>query len=363
MFQEKYRTDRDGLLEEARSQASRLFLVQALARFVGPAAPTTVPTLEDKDGFVWQTSALHDEMFKMIQQNNGDRIAAHEQFVERFGIDPITVTTSKSVAVRPTGDTEISFNFKKQNPELFAEFPNIAYYLGPAYLDEVAEFSWDAYYASIVEGDRERLDPETWLRMMNDTKGQLAYDKRKQDFEDEYGLLWNDAGWDTDLKKQLAIQLSMYAEDLKQDYPGYVGPDFGAEVEGVPSHVSTPTMIAEFERLIAQRPELHEVGEDGEPINPAAFALDQYLVARAHANSGAQAEGFPSAMDAGQGDPEHHNYQRRQVLREYAASLIRQHPEFGPIWEGVFGREMIDDAEDEMDAEDAWTMMGAGDGS
>ena len=67
-------------------------------------------------------------------------------------------------------------------------------------------------------------------------------------------------------------------------------------------------------------------------------------------------------MESGEGDPEHHNYQRREVLRQYAAELLTQLPEFGPIWEGVFGREMVDDAETEMSIEDAWARMGATDG-
>lgn len=356
-FHQKVRNDRDAVLEEARQTASHLWLVQGLARYVGPAAPSTRPIVEDKDGFIWQTTALHDEYYKLVQLHQGDRIAANEEFISKFGVDPITVTNPKSTQISPRGTTAISSNFKKANPELFEDYPDIAYYLGPAYLDDHAPFDWNAYYSNIVEKTTERLDPETQLALLNDTKANLIYDKRRRDIEEIHGRALNDAGWDQDLKAQISIQLRELDAALIREYPGYAGQQFGAEVKGMPARASTEEQIGQLERLFVQRPDLLELDSEGQPVNAAAYAAFAYMQARNHANQIAQSQGWTTTMETGEADPSHPSYQRRALLRTYAAELIRAYPEFGPMWESIFGREMINDDEQEMTAEDAWEVL------
>ncbi len=343
-FVERNRTDPAGVLADARGKASRLFWVQAIARFVGPAAPSTKPTVEDKNGFVWQTTVLSDEFFNLLQSNDGDRIAATELFIAKFGIDPIHIATSKTTQVRPGGLTSSDFNFKRDNAELFEAFPNIAYFLGPAWLSDVGDFNFNAYYQEIAEDSRERLTPEQFVRVMNDTKGTLAYQERKRQMEVQHGKEWTDAGWDTELKDQLQNQLKNYGQRLMHEYPGYAGPGFGSRVEGLPDRVDVAQQIVDLERLLIQRPEMID-----EEKWPAIYATAQYLELRAYANNLAQTTtSETSTMSAGESDPESSHYQRRLLLRQDAALLIYKYPEFGPIWEQIFAREMTDDHDTEL---------------
>ncbi len=360
-FKERLRTNEEGVMTEARATATQLFVIQALARFVGPAAPSTRPTAEDKNGKVYQTSILHDEYFKISEKHKGDRIATHEEFVGKYGISPFGITTAKSTEIEPRGESAISYNWQRENKDLFDQWGSVAYYLGPAWLDDVVEFEWNAYYASILEGSRERNTPEEFLAQMNDAKAQLIYANQKRLYEEAAGREWNDAGWPTGLKKELAIELRNTADELMREYPGYTGPGFRSGVAGIPTKVSTETQISDLLEIVAQRPDLLLAdSETGEPVNAALYAASLYLEARELINNAAQkndVDRSTTAMEKGQSDPDSMFYKFRQLLRQKAAELIVRYPEFGPLWEGVLGRELINDDDEEMTIENAYEII------
>ncbi len=366
-FQERLRTNEEGVMTDARHDASQLFWVQALARFVGPAAPSTKSLIQAGNGSVYLASMLHDDYFKISEKHQGDRIATVEEFIGKYGISPFGVIQAKSVEIEPRGETDISYDWERDNQDIYDQWGEIAYYLGPAWLDDVVPYSWNAFYNGLVEGTREQTTPEEFFRQMNDAKGQFIYAKRKRDFEEMAGrakgqeiLKWNDAGWPQDLKQELAIELRNLGADLMEEYPGYTGPDFDSDVAGIPSKVDIKVQMTKLADIIVKRPDLLELSVDGEPVNPALYAASVYMQYREQAFEAAQTNDVDRATEPfgrGRGDLDSPYYKIRQDLRLIAAQLIVRFPEFGPMWEGVLGRELVNDDDVEMTIEDAYRII------
>jgi hypothetical protein len=338
------------VLKESQGNARQMLLIEATARFAGPVSPQSKPMVEDTDGKLWALDMLRTEFYEMQNKHRGDRIAAVEEFKSKYGIDPFTVIDRKTVQVFPGAQSEIGGRFARDNPELAESYPSIVYYLGDAWLDDYAEFDYKTYLQQLKDGSRQSLTPEQSMWLQNDTKARFVYDKIISDYEEKHGRALGDPGWDQELLQGIRFELANVREVLKRDFPGY-SPEFGTGVPGLPAAVSAEAQIDAFEGLVRSKPGL--VLE-----NKALQGVDAYLKVRQDFISRAREYGNVDPFTAGDGNFEHPAYQLRLILRQTAARLIAQYPEFGPIWEGVFSRELIDDF-GEMRAEDAYGMLGA----
>lgn len=338
------------LMKEAQGSARQLLLVEAAAKFAGPVSPQSKPMVEDIDGRLWALDMLRSDFYDMQTKNRGDRIATVEEFKAKYGIDPFDVLDRRTVRVYPGAQSEIGGRYARDNPELAEAYPSVIYYLGDAWLDPYAEFDYQTYLQQIKDGSRVELTAEQSQWLQNDTKARFIYDNVIQNIEDQFGRGLGDSGWESEQLKGIRYELANIREVLKRDYPGY-SPEYGTGVPGLPQPVSTAAQIDAFEALLRARPDL--VAE-----NNGLKAVEIYLQLRESFIQRARGQGNIDFFSAGDGDFKHPSYQLRRIMRQAAAKLIRQYPEFGPIWEGVFSRELTDD-QGEMMIEDAYAMLGS----
>jgi len=338
------------IMSEAQGNARQLLLVEAAAKFAGPVSPQSKPMVEDADGRLWALDMLRSDFYEMQAKHRGDRIATVEEFKSKYGIDPFSILDRRTVKVFPGAQSEVGGRFARENPDLADEYQSIVYYLGDAWLDPYAEFDYQTYLQQIKDGSRVELTPEQSLWMQNDTKARFVYDNIIADLEEEYGRELGDPGWDQDVLQGIRFELANVREVLKRDYPGY-SPEYGSGVPGLPQAVSAEAQIDAFEALVRNEPQLVE-------SNNGVKAAAAYMQVRDSFIQKARTVGNVNPFDAGDGNPSHPAYQLRRILRQTAARLIREYPEFGPIWEGVFSRELIDD-HGEMMVEDAYSMLGS----
>lgn len=130
--------------------------------------------------------------------------------------------------------------------------------------------------------------------------------------------------------KPSAVQqqaLRAFKNELVKEYPGYF-PGFGGGVAGVGSKITPGQAVDELRRAL-EVPTLAE--------SPVGQALRVYLAARDTASrSGETPTTFATANSF---------RQARGNLRLLASRLIERAPEFSPLWEQVFDRELSDDLE------------------
>ena len=388
------------VLEKARGKASKLFVVQGLARFVGPASPSMQPVMEDQNGQVWATAMLSDEFYQLMDDNNGDKVAAVEQWIELFNYDPYVLggfdengdpiadssfitaqAQGKSITIEKRGTSTLAMRFEKDNPELFAKYGEVAYYFGPAYLEDASEFHYPAYHRSLASDARADLTAEQWLEMAEDTKGKIAYDsfQRRQSegvmkelgvpegLYDEVRLALggDEEAWTTlvtdpksraALRRQYDRERREYKNYLKERFPGYTGT--GDTPAGVPARTTIDSQIVKLRQALAET--------DLAETNEAAYAAQQYLNYKDEFDAITQNSeldwGIANVNSAGNAQSTSESgvfaYAARAQLRQKAQDLMVQYPEFAPMWEDIFSRQLADDRQQEPTLEDAYRTVG-----
>ena len=237
----------------------------------------------------------------------------------------------------------------------------MAFYLGTPQLEDFGTFDFAAYTQSLADNARQAYTPEQWLMVVNDSKARLALNSYRLQLEEQLGQPIEDLE-DKELQNNILVELNQRKLFLVEEYPGYTGGEYNTAPPGVPQRASVTIQVGELKRLVDDNPQwaVSPPDEDSDSVHRVVYAAAAYMKLKDHADGMAHAEGFISGVGkTGEGKPEHVNYQRREILRREAARLITTYPEFGPVWQNIFGRELVDDAGIEMTVEDAYIMMGA----
>ena len=330
-------------LQDARNEARNLYIIRGAATFMGPTSPTFQFQVEDKDGKVWATNAFAEEYRRLLDINQGDAMAASEQFIAAFGVNPAPLAASKSTTIDKRSSTKVGNAWQRQNQELFDQYPSTAYYFGPALAEEGGEFDYTAYLRQFQEGTRKPLTQQEYQATMNDFLARVDLDNYTKGVEAVYGHTLDESAdeWGNSEKKLRAQQeVTNYRNSLVSKYPGYDPTSF--KPAGVGARTSVTEMIGELKNIVADPPEKLQGNE-------VVTAAGQYLQMREAAIAVAQAEGFMSFAQAGEfetlaDDPEHPAFRIRMWLRKQGEELIEQYPTFWPLYDEVFNREMAQDA-------------------
>jgi hypothetical protein len=194
-------------LDLAADYAQNILMFRAFAQWIGPAGPSS-PKYEIKDEtgrfFLFETLA---QEWRDISTASGDIDEAMQEFTTRFGFDPIAIATAKTETIKKRPITADGAEWERDNPALVDKFDLTYGFL----IDEIdAEFSYDAYWNQIVEGERAPRTPEQWQRAKNILKGNLEF---------EAWLIRNDLVNKTD-KVSTAAKRNKKAE-LASIYYGY----------------------------------------------------------------------------------------------------------------------------------------------
>jgi len=160
-------------LDLAADYAQKIVLIRAASQFLGPSGIVT-PKYEISDAngnfFLFETLA---EEWRNIEATAPDISTALVEFTSRFGFDPITLSTAKTETIKKRPVTAEGADWERQNPDLVKKFDLTYGYL----IDETdAEFSYDAYWNQLVEGERVPRTPEQWQRAKNILKGNLEFE-------------------------------------------------------------------------------------------------------------------------------------------------------------------------------------------
>lgn len=161
-------------LDQASEYAKKIMLIRGVSQLLGPSGIATPEfELTDDNGTLYLFEQLADEYRNIKTAVGGDDSEATAIFIERFGLDPVALVTSKSQSIKKRPMTVDGANWARDNKELYEKFDLTAWYINP--VDE-SEFSYDAYYNALIRGDLQPRSSEEWLRAKNKLLGSIEYE-------------------------------------------------------------------------------------------------------------------------------------------------------------------------------------------
>ena len=202
--------------------------------------------------------------------------------------------------------------------ELYEKYPLVAWYLEPP--PSYAEFSFDAYKKSLLEGARVYRTPEQWAIAKNKLLGSVALE--------QYERAINIVGNNTAPAKALR---DAKKKELEERYWGYGQPS----IVGSPNK---PTIEQQIDQLVKMTndPKLQSF----ETIQAAKkyLAIRQQVI-DAFVSAGKSETIWKTGKDyAGV----------RAALRQEANKIIAETPKFGPMFDTLLSREIEPEYEDDL---------------
>jgi hypothetical protein len=306
-------------MQKAVETAQQVFLFRAVSQFLGPAgAASPIFEITDKNANYFMFETLADEYRKIKESVNYDDALATQMFIEQFGINPLPLTVAKTVTIEKRPTTVDGADWMKKNMDLYDQYPLVAWYLEPP--PSYAEFSFDAYRKSLLEGTREYRTPEQFQVAKNKLLGSVALEQ----YEREIGIIGNN----TAAAKALR---DAKKKELEQRYWGYGQPG----IAGSPVQPSIDTQIDQLIKM-TQDPELQNFA--------TIQAAQKYLVIRQQIIDTLVAAGKSETIWKTSKD-----YAGvRAALRNEATKLIQETPSFGPMFDTLLSRELEPEYEDNL---------------
>lgn len=306
-------------MQKAVEGAKVLFLFRAVSQVLGPAgASSPIFEITDKNTDYFMFETLADEYRTIKQSVNYDDALATDKFVEIFGINPLPLTVAKTVSIEKYPSTVDGANWMKDNMEIYDKYPLVAWYLEPPPV--YSEFSYDAYKRSLLEGKREYRTPEQWATAKNKLLGSVALEQ----YERTIGIIGNN----TAAAKALR---DAKKKELEQRYWGYGQP-------GIVGSPNKPTIDMQIDQLIkmVNDPDL----QDFETV----AATKKYLAIRQTVIDSFVAAGKSETIWKTGKD-----YAGvRSALRNEATKIIKETPQFGPMFDTLLSREIEPEYEDDL---------------
>jgi len=167
-------------MQEAESAAAMHWLIRGSAQGSLPTGIQPRYEIKDKNGAWWTMQVLGQKYQQMLEANQFDYFVTTQQFVQRFGMNPIPLRQSSTVKKGryPVKKESYAFWQKQENKELMERKPYTAIHLNPDRMDD--EFSLPAFMAG------------------GETLNQSAYSRAT-------------------LQSLVQFELENYKEELKQD--------------------------------------------------------------------------------------------------------------------------------------------------
>ena len=295
--------DQQQLLEDAQFEARNLYLIKALTGNVAPASPDFEFMLENDRGDLLRASALAQELRDMRDQ---DPETAGQRFLDKYGTDLYAVIgTSKTTSAEVgTPTTAEGVAWVKAHSGITGDLPHTYGLFAPTGGGD----DLSLYRKDLRTGKAIRLNPETWIRLQQNTLGNALWAQAKAQVGDSTTKAEQD--W-----------LNSIADGIRQEHPGWG--DTAGRLESAPTQV----MVDELYRAV-DNPDL--AGTD------AVKGLRLYLMARDKAMAFAQdndVESFRTAKSMAD---------TRLWLNDIAAEITDLHPDFAPIWDFVLSHETRD---------------------
>jgi hypothetical protein len=308
-------TDLTRLVHDAKANAGWLYTIRAAAQFLTPGSDTGEALVKDKSGR-WANAQAAIQAYQTWSAALGPD-KAMKKLIDTLGVDNVLVSQAAS---QPTAyaapTTKASQDWVDANPSVATNYPLVYGLFAPAHPGD--KFDIKAYEQQFTKGQRQSLKPEQMLAQAENRLGFYAYDRAKNAVLNQNGGIAPDKG-----QQQW---LSDYRATLKQAFPGF------------DTFLASP-----YDTTKRRNDAINQLqSAASDPIiakTDAGQGLAQYLQYRAAALQQAvagtgKANATPFQSKAGQAI--------RFWLRSQAAQIILDHPDFKPMWDDLFSREMVD---------------------
>jgi hypothetical protein len=306
-------------MDEAVKAAKRIYMFRAFSQLLGPAGsvqPIYELTDQNLDYFFFET--LADEYRTIKRANNFDDVLATQEFIEKYGINPLPLTVSKTISIEKYPTTVEGADFLKKNRELYEKYPLVAWYLEPP--PAYAEFSFDSYKKALLQNKRAYRTPEQWAVAKNKLLGAVALDA----FEREINIIGNNS-------KEAKALRDRKKKQLQQQYWGYGTP-------GIVGSPTKPSIDMQIEQLIKM------VNDESLSSFSTVQSAKKYLAIRQDI--------INSFVNAGLSETIWKTSAKyaatRAALRNEALKLIEENPDFGPMFDTLLSRELEPEYEDNL---------------
>lgn len=308
---------RDGqqaLLDEATTIAKQLYVIRGIAQFNLPTGPSFQWNVEDVQGNLVPVKLLSEDLRKLTEAYGGDRQAAFQEWVKKYGVENVLSVIGKSTSIVERPVTEKGDAWLRANADLEEAFPTSIGLFAPE--PAAGAFDYSAYLRAIENGARETVSPAEQLALANDFLGRIQWENAKQ-------LA------DANPSPAMSTWLAQVRDQIAEDYPGFDG------------------WVAEA--VSGKRPRTEDI------ITELRRAAENPTLAATDAGQGLQI--YLSAIDAAEqmvirlpGNIKHYQQAKaarpvRDWLRSVSRKIREDHPDFARLWVRVFERELADDEE------------------
>lgn len=331
--------DQDRLEADAISKARKLYVIRAGAQFFSPTSPKPVaiakvpetaaaelrkahPELFDGDRLFNPALATRTVMADLVlndfrEMSDRDYDTAPFAFMDKYGEGALLFMQPKSRSV--VGGLPVSKvgnDWVRTHPDIVKRYPLIYGYFAPQ--GDPGDFDIAAYNRQLESGEREPLSPHEVLRLASSRVGAMLYDQAKL----KAGTTRAGQEW-----------LSTVRTAIAAEYPGF------GEKLGLAERAKFPQVLEQLEEAATDEKVLE---------TDAGKGLVLYLAARQKAlgqlaaisTKGRPIKGIGSAKAA---------RPIREWLRQVAAAIGEEHPDFAPLFEQSLSREFTaDDRAEEL---------------
>jgi hypothetical protein len=311
--------DRESGLEKAVQQAKYVYLVRFASQFIGPAGTgSPLYELETENGDFYFFQTLADDYRDIKKEVLGDDTEATRIFIEKYGVNPISLTVGKTSTVMKRPVTKEGSKWLQASEDIYKEYPLVAFYANPE--PSYSDLSWGQIKDNYLEGAAVPRSPRQHAALQAKIKGFVEFTQWQRDL-----------GIENDNSVQARALKKQYQDNLAQTYWGY-GFD---TIVGLPERPTINMQIEELERM-AKDPRLSEY--------QAIKGLQAYLRRRQIIiDEVEKATGSKTIWK--QSD----NYVgMRDLLRKYGEYLVVQYPQFNSVYQNLLKSELQGEFKDNI---------------
>ena len=176
----------DKAMEKASKTAAIHWLTRGFAQASYPTAIQPRYEIKDKNGSWWTMQVLGQQYQQMLETNNFDYYLTTQQFISKYGLNPIPLrqSSTKKTGRFPVKKESYAFWQQTKNKKILDKLPYTAIYVNPDKYDD--EFSLPAFMAGA-----ETLKPDAFARAVNQTLLQFELAEFKEQLNNDNTLNGN----------------------------------------------------------------------------------------------------------------------------------------------------------------------------
>jgi hypothetical protein len=170
-------------LDKAADQARNMYLFRGAAQFALPTAVVPRIEVQDKNGTWYGYQTLVNKYQEILIKNGYDHFQTQQDFIEKFGVNPIPLKQAKSYKTgkKPLKENSFFYWIQPENKKLLeaSALPNTGYYIFPDKIED------ELFYPAYFELTSVDLSPEQRANYMRHSQAIFEYEKGKEDIREQ----------------------------------------------------------------------------------------------------------------------------------------------------------------------------------